>query len=228
MTKIKLSKRLNQIANLVDKNSIVADIGCDHALLDIYLIQNKIIKKSYACDISSGALNQAKKNIDLCGTKNIEVRLGDGLEPININDKINTIILSGLGNQKIFQILSSDKEKLENIEHIIIQSNTKVSQIRNNIIKLGYYIKDEKLVEERNIIYTIIKFNKGKKIYNKRQITFGPILLKNKDDLFYKNIEQKINDNKKILLNMPKRKIFKRLEIYNKIRLLKKERSADV
>ena len=50
----------------------------------------------------------------------------------------------------------------------------------------------------------------------------------NKDDLFYKNIEQKINDNKKILLNMPKRKIFKRLGIYNKIRLLKKERSADV
>ena len=44
MTSIKLSKRLNAIAKLVNKDSILADVGCDHALLDIYLIQNKIIK----------------------------------------------------------------------------------------------------------------------------------------------------------------------------------------
>ena len=40
---INLSKRLKEIANLMDKNSVIADIGCDHALLDIYLIQNKIL-----------------------------------------------------------------------------------------------------------------------------------------------------------------------------------------
>ena len=36
---MKLSLRLKSIANLVDSNDVVADIGCDHAYLDIYLDQ---------------------------------------------------------------------------------------------------------------------------------------------------------------------------------------------
>ena len=39
---IKISKRLEAISSLVPVNSNIIDIGCDHALLDIYLIQNKI------------------------------------------------------------------------------------------------------------------------------------------------------------------------------------------
>ena len=47
MTNIKLSKRLSAIASFVSNNAVIADIGCDHALLDIYLSKKKIIKKSY-------------------------------------------------------------------------------------------------------------------------------------------------------------------------------------
>ena len=63
MTNIKLSKRLSAIASFVLNNAVIADIGCDHALLDIYLSKNNIIKKSFAIDITKGALNQADKNI---------------------------------------------------------------------------------------------------------------------------------------------------------------------
>ena len=41
---INLSKRLSKIACMVKENSVIADIGCDHALLDIYLLKNNIIK----------------------------------------------------------------------------------------------------------------------------------------------------------------------------------------
>ena len=34
---IKLSKRLQKIAELINEEDTVLDIGCDHALLDIYL-----------------------------------------------------------------------------------------------------------------------------------------------------------------------------------------------
>ena len=63
MTNIKLSKRLNAIASMITNTKYLADIGCDHALLDIYLIKQKIIEKSIACDITEGALNQAKKTL---------------------------------------------------------------------------------------------------------------------------------------------------------------------
>ena len=42
---MKINSRLKQIGDLVDTNSLVLDIGCDHALLDIYLVENKIVKK---------------------------------------------------------------------------------------------------------------------------------------------------------------------------------------
>ena len=98
MTKINLSKRLLAIANMVEKNSSLLDVGCDHALLDIYLSQNKIVKKAIAADITEGALNQAKKNISLSNVNNIETRQGDGLEVLTKKDRIDTITISGLGN----------------------------------------------------------------------------------------------------------------------------------
>ena len=58
---IKISKRLKEIANYVEENSNIVDIGCDHGLLDIYLIQNKKNIKIIASDINQNALNNAIK-----------------------------------------------------------------------------------------------------------------------------------------------------------------------
>ena len=105
MTKINISKRLLKIASMVDKKSRIIDVGCDHALLDIYLSLNGLEGKIIASDITIGAVNQAKKNVSLYKTSNVEVRKGDGLSTIKKSDNINTIIMSGLGNQKIISIL---------------------------------------------------------------------------------------------------------------------------
>ena len=42
MTSIKLSKRLKTIADKVDKNSVIADIGCDHGYLASLALQKGI------------------------------------------------------------------------------------------------------------------------------------------------------------------------------------------
>ena len=226
MTNVKLSKRLSTIANMVDKRSIVADIGCDHALLDIYLTSNNISKKSYACDITEGAIKQAIRNIRLYNAKHVLTRLADGLNAIKKEDKVDTVIISGLGNHTIIDILTNNNGILDNVNTLIIQSNTKVSEIRKNVTQMGYYIKDEKLVLERNIIYTIIKFSKGSRKYSKEDYLFGPILLKNRNLLFNKIIDEEINKNNKILNKIPRNKIFKRIKIYKDIMYLNKYRRA--
>lgn len=215
MTKVKLSKRLQMIADMVDKKSVLADIGCDHALLDIYLIQNNIIKKSIAADITNGALDGARRNLSLyeVDDKKVELRLSDGLEKINKEDKVDTIVISGLGNQKIISIFQNDYEKLENINNIIIQSNTGVNYIRKYMTSIGYYIDDEVLVKENNIIYTIIKFTKGSKKYSKKELFYGPILLNNKDDLFNELLSNLINKNNYIINKLPNSKLFKKLRL---------------
>lgn len=222
MTNVKLSKRLSAIANMVGKKSIVADIGCDHALLDIYLTSNNISKKAYACDITEGAINQAIRNIKLYNAKHVLTRFADGLNAIKKEDKVDTVIISGLGNHTIIDILTNNNDILDNVNTLIIQSNTKVSEIRKNVTQIGYYIKDEKLVLERNIIYTIIKFSKGSRKYSKKDYLFGPILLKNRNLLFNKIIDEEINNNNKILNKIPRTKIFKRMKIYKEIMYLNK------
>ena len=223
MTNIKLSKRLSVIASLVPENAVIADIGCDHALLDIYLSKKNIIKKSFAIDITKGALNQADKNIKLYNAKNIETRLSDGFEKIDIKDNVDTVIMSGLGDAKIINILKEAEEKLNKVNNIIIQSNVGVSNIRVYLTCNGYYIDNEKLVKENNIIYTVISFKKGYKRYTKKEKEFGPVLLRNKDEIFNELIINKINKNNYIINKLPKNKLIKKMFLKINNHKLKKE-----
>lgn len=58
---MKLSKRLLTIADLIDTKNVI-DVGCDHALLDIYLTQEKQLN-CRGTDISSKVLENAKNNV---------------------------------------------------------------------------------------------------------------------------------------------------------------------
>ena len=59
---IKISARLKKIAEFIDDNSSIVDIGCDHGLLDIYLYQTKKNINIIASDVNQNALNNAIKN----------------------------------------------------------------------------------------------------------------------------------------------------------------------
>lgn len=223
MTNIKLSKRLHAIADMVENESTTIDIGCDHALLDIYLLRNKTVKKAIAADITEGAINQAKKNIELYKVNNLILRQANGLDAVNKNDNIDTIIISGLGNQTIIKILYDNVDKLLGINTIIIQSNTGYYDIRKNICKLGYYISDEKIVKDNNIKYVVIKFKKNEKKYTNKELLFGPILLRNKDELFVELLKDQINKNNKVISMLPKKHILKKIKLLKLNNIIKKE-----
>ena len=217
---IKLSKRLSIVASLIDSNKII-DVGCDHALLDIFLAQKEKNTKIIVSDINENALNNAKENIKKYNLFNqIEARLGSGLDTLT-EDNIDTLVISGLGANTIVGILHNNIFKLKNIKNIIIQSNTNLSFLREKVTKLNYYIDKEIQVKENNIIYTIIKFVKGKKRYSKKELYFGPILLKKNNNLFkeYNNIEK--NKLIHLLKVIPKNNYLHRLKIYLKLRMYK-------
>lgn len=214
---IKLSKRLASIALNIDKEDKVVDIGCDHGYLSIYLKAvngNKIV---IATDINENALNMAKKNIN----KNrilIETRLGNGLDVINYNE-VDTIIISGMGGNTILNILK--KNKLKYIKKIVIQSNTDIPLIRKYINKLGYTIKNEQLIIDKNIYYIIITFTKGKHKYSKKELYFGPILLKENNDLFNEKKAIELNKLEEILKKIPSKKIITKYKLKKLIKLYK-------
>ena len=219
---IKISKRLEAISGLIPNNSKIIDIGCDHGLLDIYLYQKKISKNIIASDINENALNNAKENIKKNKLENfIETRLGNGLDCLNKEDDIDTIIISGMGAHTVVGILRNNLHKLTKINTIVIQSNTKIEFLRKEVTKLNYLIEDELLIEDNKKIYTIIKFTKGKKKYTKKELFFGPILLKNNTKLFQENNKLELTKLELLLKMLPKSKIIDRYKIKKKIRMYK-------
>ena len=201
----KLSKRLEVVASFVNDNSKVIDIGCDHGLLSIYLVNKYKNVKVIASDINENALSSAITNIKKEKLENrIETRLGSGL------DVANTIV----------GILKYSTSKLSNVNDIIIQSNTDLYFLRKNITSLGYYIEDEILVEDKNIIYTVIKFNKGKRRYNYKELYLGPVLTTKNDDLFKKKCNKELTTLKLILKNINSGHYLYRLKIKRNIKIL--------
>lgn len=217
---INLSSRLKLISEFVPLNSKVMDIGCDHGLLDIYLYQNKIVKKIIASDINFSALNNAIENIKANKLeKEIETRLSDGLENIHPEDEIDTLVIAGMGSNTIVNMLKKDIKKLDKIKTIIIQSNTKLEFLRSEIVKLNYYITDEAIVEDNKKIYIVIKFIKGRRKYTKKELYFGPILLSTKSLVFQKYTKDNLKKLQCILSSVPKNKILLRYKIKKEIHL---------
>ena len=219
---MRTSKRLKAICEFVEKDDKIIDIGCDHALLDIYIKQIYPDINIIATDISQGAFKQAKKNIEKHNlNEDIDVRLGDGLTVAD-NDEYDTIIISGMGFYTIKQILS-DSNKLKNVKKIVVQSNTDVVKLRKTIIKLGFKIDKEMLVLDKDIIYTIISFVLGSEKYDYKQIYFGPRLMENKDELFKDYYSKKLLKYENLLLQLPKNNIVSRMHHTKLIKILKEE-----
>lgn len=216
----KISKRLEVVASFIEDNSKVIDIGCDHGLLSIYLEEKYPNIKVIASDVNKNALSSAIKNIKEAGLEDkIETRLGSGLEVVS-SGEIDTIVIAGMGANTIVGMLKYSKDKLVNVNSIIIQSNTDLYFLRKNIVDTGYYIEDEILVEDKGIIYTVIKFSKGKKKYTYKELYLGPILLAKNDKLFQKKNEKELKTLKMIIKNITKGHYLYRLKIKKNIKIL--------
>lgn len=212
---MKINERLKKIGDLVPLSSYPLDIGCDHALLSIYLVKEKKIKKAIASDNKSGPLQKAKENINFYKVKDkIKLVKAEGLA--SYEEGIDTITISGMGGLNINKIIDNHKKLLKNINTLILSPNNYSIAVKRKLIKLGYHIINEQLVKDKNIIYQILVFTKGKKYYSYKKMFLGPILMTKKDELtkeYYKNL---LDNKKKLLQSLPK-------SFRKKIRLTKKE-----
>ena len=219
---MKINQRLKTIGDLVEANSFCLDVGCDHALLDIYLVkQNKNIK-TIASDIKKGPLEHAKENIIKEKLeKEIETKLGPGLK--TYTDKVDTIIISGMGGRNIIGILKDDKKVLKKIKTIIISPNNYQEDVKKYLCKNGFYIENEEFVKDNKIIYQIIIFKKGKRKYTKKEYFFGPIFLIKKGPLFREYYERELKQREILLSMLPSNYRYKRYITKKEIKMIENE-----
>lgn len=197
---MKLSKRLQKIADFVPKESTVADIGTDHGFIPVYLIENNISKKVIGTDISRGSLEKIIELIKKEGLEDyIEVRLGDGLDILNPYE-VDTLIIAGMGGILIGEILENGKKVASSIQNYILQPMVGAKELRKYLVNNGFQIIDEDLVFEEDKYYEVIFAKKGNQ-YIEKDIYYeiSQILIEKKHPLLKSFLEYKKSKIEKII-----------------------------
>ena len=213
---VKLTKRLEAIARLVEPGAIVVDIGSDHGYLPIYLLVNKVIKYAYACDVREGPLASARKHAQKYQV-DLHCILSDGL--INLKKvTFDTIVIAGMGGTLLTSLLSADLPLIKN-KKLILQPQNNSKKLRTFLVENNIKITKEVLVKENGIIYTIIVCEGTEcQDYAEKELFYGRRDIVNDRRLLSEVLARDLIKNKRLLNSVPsanERRIFfnKRIEL---------------
>lgn len=180
---IKLSKRLQTIANYVPDGSRLADIGSDHALLPAYLAERGRVSFAVAGELNAGPLEAAAKQVKEAGLGAvIDVRQGDGLAVLAQNEA-DVVTVAGMGGSLIAAILEEGREKLESASRLVLQPNVGEDQVRRWLAAADWVLTDETIIEEDGKWYEILCADRrpdaqgaNRSLYRPRRLDDGVIL----------------------------------------------------
>ena len=177
--KIPLSTRLEAACRFVKPGDRVADIGCDHGYLGIYLLKNQIARFVYACDINEGPLNAAVFNSEKYGVRDkMQFYLSDGVR--NTPRDFDTLVCCGMGGDTMISILEAAPWLKDGKYRLILQCQSKRPELRKYLSENGWWIQDETVLKDGKFLYTVMEVVRGAGM----ELTaggchFSPALLKN-------------------------------------------------
>ena len=168
---MELSKRLQAVADLLDCHEKIADIGCDHGFVSIYLIESKKASWCLAMDVNKGPLERAREHVlEKRLSTYIETRLSDGAKEIQFlkdesgEDKleVEAALIAGMGGKLMIQIIQDSLEKFQNMEEFVLQPQSEIAKVRQFVREIGYHIAKEDMILEDGKYYPMMKVVRGK------------------------------------------------------------------
>lgn len=216
MKNIDLSIRMKAVADMTVTGHTVADIGCDHAFVPIYLIKNKISSHVIASDVRSGPCDIARKNIDAYGLSDvIDLRLGNGLDTIE-EGEADTIIIAGMGGMLINSILDKGYKVAASAKQLILQPQSDIDKVRKHVLDKGWTIVSEDMLVDMGKYYTILNIatNPVKSDYKVREadenltdlkkayLKYGRYLIEHGNPVLKEYLLEKRAANQKLILSL--------------------------
>ena len=154
--KIPLSDRLMACCGFVSPGDRVADIGCDHGYLGIYLLTKGIASSVIAADVNEGPLKSAMVNARKFGVHdNMTFYLSDGLR--NIPRDFDTMVCAGMGGDTMIHILSAAPWLKNDRYRLILQCQSKTPMLRRYLTENGWRITEESVLRDGRFLYTIME-----------------------------------------------------------------------
>ena len=155
-----LSDRLEACISYVNQNDRVADIGCDHGLLGIALLERGIARSVIAADVGEGPLSAAKLNAQRHGLDGkMTFFLSDGVEKIPRD--FDTLVCAGMGGDTMIHILSAAPWLNDDRYRLILQCQSKRPELRRWLYEHDYAISRETLAQDGKFLYTVMEVRPG-------------------------------------------------------------------
>jgi len=149
--------RLRAVARLVPPGSVVADVGTDCAVLPLLLLRANRVARCVATDRNPVALNEAlgrcRRHV---AAGRLELRLGPGLLPLRVVDRLDVLVLSGLGARTMLRILDDPRLSELGLRRLVVQPQTEPGLTRRFLLDRGFEIVDERMARERGRDYVAI------------------------------------------------------------------------
>ena len=203
---IKLSQRLQAIADFVPQGACVADIGTDHGFLPCYLAQKGQAVKVFACDINAQPLALAQKNVmDYNVADVVSTRLGNGLAVMEPGE-VDVVTIAGMGGSLMIEILDAAPLVVDKLKRIILQPNVGAEAVRIWAEKNRWHIVQEELVRENDRFSVIIAMEPGRNFNSMTpvELFLGPELLKQQHSLLGLYISEEWDKAQMVLAQLAK------------------------
>lgn len=203
---IVLKPRLKVIADFAKGEKVIADIGCDHGKISVYLAKTGVYV--HAVDISEASLNKARLLAAEYDVKDkISFYCSDGINQIS-NIEHDAIIIAGMGWRTIGNILLNNIDCVKKKKKIILQPMDSAIEMRKFIFKNDFSILDESLVWDEGRLYTVIvAVYKASKKLSLREEILGPMIIQNNDALLQDKIKEELILRKNKLKGLNKARI---------------------
>ena len=175
---ISLSPRLLTCSTFVRSGDRVADIGCDHGYLGIYLLTEGIAQSVIAADIHEGPLQSAVTNAQRYGISDrISFHLSNGAQ--SIPRDFDVMVCAGMGADTIVSILQCAPWLKNSNYRLILQCQSKTPMLRQYLDKEGWLIQKESVLRDGRFLYTVMEviFQPEHKALSAWQYHFPPALL---------------------------------------------------
>ena len=151
-----ISARLLACAGFVSPGDRVADIGCDHGYLGIYLLQKGIASGVIASDLRPGPLQSAVHNAAKYGVGDkMRFYLSDGAQ--SIPRDFDCMVCAGMGGDTMVGILTQAPWLKTKQYRLILQCQSKTPLLRRYLSENGWCITEESVLRDGRFLYTVME-----------------------------------------------------------------------
>lgn len=170
---IALSDRLTMVSSLLGNANVIADVGCDHGYLPIYLLETGTYHRAIALDVNEGPLRKARENIGLHNLSDrIDIRLSDGVSALKAGEA-DSISICGMGGNVMMHIFQMGEAIFKSTPVIVIQPQSEYTLLRKYLLENGYVFDDEDIVLEDGKYYFAWKLHHERDMSNKTDRNAG-------------------------------------------------------